>query len=275
MGTLASSTNYFSNAIVGQPGVGADIDLYASSSTPKYQVGFGFTRGDGNKYRYAQFGAIANRGNLVAPLTSDGYINNTIKAGALVANLTKQGNETMNPNAIGSRYAQLTVSASAHQFEGGYLVVHSGTGFGFTYRIKDNDTTSTKVTGDTFLNLYEPIVVALDSNSEIAIALSPYVALTPATSLSATAANVSGVTVTNNSAGSYGWVCTHGVTSALSDVSIGLAGKAAYVSTNTAGCVSALSGTLGSAGALSTAYVGIFLVPGTSANYATIYCTLE
>ena len=42
------SAQYFSNAIVGQMQVGADVNLYRQDTAPKYAVGQGFTRGDGN-----------------------------------------------------------------------------------------------------------------------------------------------------------------------------------------------------------------------------------
>ena len=270
---LLSNTNYYSNAIIGTPAAGSDIDLFQSTSTPKYQVGFGFTRADGNKYRYGQFTAIANRGTLVAPVTSECDQTEILKAGALTANLVPQGNEIMNPNAIGSRYAQLVVSASANQFAGGYLTIASSTGFGFTYRIKGNDTVGTKVTGNTFFSLYEPIVVALDSNSCVTISSSRFVSLTPATSLTATCAAVTGVAVSNNSANSYGWVCTDGKIGVLQDASIAASGKPVYLSTTTAGAIAGYANIQGSNPAF--AMVGYMVSPGSSAEYSVIYLNVD
>jgi hypothetical protein len=270
---LLSNTNYHSNAIVGVPQVGADVDLYASGSTPKFQVGFGFSRGDGNKYRYGQFTAIANRGSLVAPVTSECDQTEILKAGALVANLSRQGNENIDPNDIGSRYAQLVVSASNNQFAGAYLTIASGTGFGFTYRIKGNDTVSTKVTGNTFFNLYDPIQVKLDSNSCVTISSSRFVSLTPANTLTATCATVVGATVTNNSAGSYGWICTGGKMGVLQDASIAASGKPVYLSTTTAGSVAGYANIQGSNPAF--AMVGYMVSPGSSAEYSIVYLNLD
>lgn len=61
-----STTGYFSNAIVGQPQAGADIDIHEVNSTPKFALGFGFTRSDGNKYRYVQLSAATSAGTLVS-----------------------------------------------------------------------------------------------------------------------------------------------------------------------------------------------------------------
>ena len=66
-----SSSSFFSNAIVGTPQVGADIDVYGSSTSPKFAVGFGFTRADGSKYRYSHFGAATNRGLCVSTDVSE------------------------------------------------------------------------------------------------------------------------------------------------------------------------------------------------------------
>ena len=270
---LLSNTNYYSNAIIGTPGLGSDIDLYQTTTTPKYQIGFGFTRADGNHYRYGQFTAIANRGNLVSPVTSECDQTEILKAGALVANLVPQGNEIMNSNAIGSRYAQLVVSASANQFAGGYLTIASGTGFGFTYRIKGNDTTASKVTGNTFFNLYDPIQVALDSNSCVTISSSRFVSLTPANTLTATCVQVAGVTVTNNSANSYGWICTGGKIGVLQDASIAASGKPVYLSTTTAGAIAGYANVQGSNPAF--AMVGYMASPGSSTEYSVIYMNIE
>ena len=48
---VASNTNYYSNAIVGVPQVGSDINIHQLDSTPKFAVGYGFERADGAKFR--------------------------------------------------------------------------------------------------------------------------------------------------------------------------------------------------------------------------------
>jgi hypothetical protein len=265
-----STSSYFSNSIVGAPQLGADIDLYAAHTSPKYQVGFGITRGDGNKFRYSHFGALTAAGALTAVDRSESDQYAVIKAGALAASLTKVGGETMNVNAIGSRYAALVITATAHQFAGGYLVVHSGTGFGFTYHIKDNDATSAQITSNTVVQLYDPIVVALDSNSEITITGHNYANLEPITTTDPCPA---GVAVTNVSASGYGWVQTRGPVGVLQDATIGTIAKGLVsVSSNTTGAV-------GIAGASLTGpnypIVGYLLNPGTSAAYSTVFLTLE
>lgn len=270
-----STSSYFSNAIVGTPGQGADVDLYQSSTLPKYQVGFGFTRGDGNVYHYGHFGALTNRGQVVSKLASETNQTKIENVGALVANLTKQGGEIMNPNAIGSRYMQLVITATANQFAGGYLTVTTGNGAGFTYRIKGNDATSAQVTGNTFLNLYDPVQVAIDSNSDIIIAGSPYADLFPATTVTITAATVAGVACTNNSAGSYGFICTGGIIGALQDANTGTYGRNVYLSSTTVGAVQCMTATISVASYALYPQIGYIVEAGSSADYSLIMLNLN
>ena len=267
-----STSSYFSDSICGQTNVGTDFDVFDTSTTPKYSVGLGFIRADGTKFRYIHAGAILTAGGVVATDVSESGQPSVLKAGALVASLVKSGNSPMNNNAIGSRYMQLVITATADQFSGGYVTVNSGTGFGFTYHIRGNDATSAVATSNTILELYEPIQVALDSNSQISIAGCPYANVELITTTDPVAA---GVSCNNQSSGSFGWIQTAGITSALQDISIGTVGKIAYVSTNTAGAIGCFGGALGSPAAYNIAPVGYIVEAGSSAGYSLVYLQLE
>ena len=267
-----STSSYFSDSICGQTQVGADFDVFDTSTTPKYTVGLGFVRGDGAKFRYGHIGAIVAAGAVVATDVSESGQPSVIKAGALVANLTKKGNETMNPGAIGSRYMQLVITATADQFAGGYVTVNSGTGFGFTYHIRGNDATSAIVTGNTHLELYEPVQVAIDSNSQVSIAGCPYANLEGAT---ATDKVPAGVSLQNQSASSYGWLQTHGIVAALQDVTIGTVGKPVFLSSNTTGAVSCVADALSSTTGQTFPLLGYLVEAGSSAGYSLVYLQLE
>lgn len=271
-----STSSYFSNSIQGQPGLGADIDLYSSESNPKYAVGFGFTRGDGNKYRYCHFGALANRGNAVAKLVSETNVAKIENVGAVLTNRAKPEGNGILTNAIGSRYMQLVITATADQFAGGYVTVTTGAGAGFTYRIKGNTATSAgnPVTGNILTELYDPIQVAIDSNSDIVIAGSSYADLHPATTVTAGAATVVGVTVTNNTAGNFGWICTGGVIGALQDAAIGVYGKPVGLSTTTVGAITVLSSSVTASGFV-VQQIGQLVEPASSTDYSIINLTLE
>ena len=265
---VSTSTNYFSNAIIGVPQVGADIDVHQVDLTPRFQVGFGFERADGNKYRYCHFGADTNRGLLVSQDMNETNVKTPIiHVGSTVANNTRPEGEIIDPNAIGSHYIQCSMTAVAHQFAGAYASVASATGLGYTYRVKDNTATGTPKAGEIYLELYKPIVVAVDSNTGFQVVGSLYSDLEGMTTTDriAAGATVSGVSDTN-----YAWICTKGVTSILQDASIGTDGLVAYSSTNTTGAVSYIA-----TGALLSREVGQFIIAATAANYSVVKLELE
>lgn len=265
-----STSSYFSNSIQGQPGLGADIDIYESSTTPKYAVGFGFQRADGNRYRYCHFGALTAVGLLAASDVSESNRTKIENVGCVLANRTKRAGEFLNPNVYGSRYMQLVITATSDQFAGGYLTVTTGSGAGYTYRIAGNTATSDgiPVTGNIYLDLNDPIFSEIDSNSDIAIAGSPYANLEGATTTDAVPV---GVTVVGNSASSYGWVCAGGVVAVLQDANIGSVGNPVYMSSNTTGAIMSLKGCTTSAGALALyPSVGYIVEAGSSADYSLV-----
>ena len=264
---VSTSTNYFSNAIIGVPQVGTDIDVHQVDLTPHFQVGFGFSRADGNQYRYCQFGADANRGLLVAQNAGESNVKTPIiHVGATVANNTRPEGEIIDPNAIGSHYIQCSMTAVAHQFAGAYASVASATGLGYTYRVKDNTATGTPKAGEVYLNLYKPLIVAVDSNTGFQVVGSPYSDVEPlgTTNRIAAGATVSGVSDTN-----YAWICTNGVTSILQDAAIGADGAVASASSNTSGAVMYVV-----APGLYRA-VGQFIIAATASNYSVVKLELE
>jgi hypothetical protein len=265
-----STDSYFSNSVIGVPQVGGDIDIYETNSTPKYAIGFGFTRADGNKYRYSHFGATVSVSNLVAVDVSESGFTHSSGSFTTAAKLSKRAGETLNPNAKGSRYMQLTITASADQFAGGYIAITSGLGYGFSYRVKGNTATTAGVpcTGDIYLDLCDPLQAALDTRSAMAIAGCPYANLEVT---STTDCIPVGVTVTDISSSAYGWICTKGVTPVLQDATIPTGTKkVAQVSTATAGAITSLVDS-------HTSYpiVGNVIESGSSTVYSLIYLTLE
>ena len=218
-----TGTNYFANAIVGQPQVGADFDIFDSHSLPRYAVGMGFTRSDGNKFRYCHFGAVTEIAESVATDRSEGGISGT----NVVINPTSAvavNFESANAGAIGSHFVQATLTANANQFAGGYLVINGGTGVGITYRIKGNTATNDPTTSDMRFQLYKPIAVALDQTSDIIAVPSPYSNLEPSTTLVAGTVTgdqgVRGISVVGHSAPSYGWICTHGTIGVVTEANV-------------------------------------------------------
>ena len=215
-----TQSNYFANAIVGQPQVGADFDIFdVSTTSPKYAVGLGFERSDGNKYRYVHYGLATAVGLTVSTDRSESN-----KSGAnLVINPTSAGKPDFEPvqmGAIGSHFVEATITITANQMAGGYMHIVGGTGRGYTYRIKGNIVPDSTRSGAARIETYEPIKVALDQTSDINLVGSMYANLEPATTGTVIGADISvaGVAVSAATKDDYGWICTKGVTTVVMEV---------------------------------------------------------
>lgn len=211
-----TASNYFANAIVGVPQVGTDYDIYdVTADTPKYAVGTGFERSDGNKYRYVHYGEVTEQAEMVSQDLSE----SCISAPNIVINPTSAGKpdfEPVNMGAVGSHYVEATLTLTANQLAGAYMGVYSGTGYGCVYRVRGNTTPDSTRSGASRIQLYDPIHVALDQTTGLSIIGSRYANLEPSTT-SATGAIggnnfLAGVAVAGASANNYGWVCSRGIT---------------------------------------------------------------
>jgi hypothetical protein len=213
---IATNTNYYSNSIIGIPQAGADIDIHERNTTPRFAVGFGFERSDGNKYRYVQYSTAVAAGTLVGnPVTGT----NKISTDAIVVATTTAdavANEIIKPGAAGSRYVEITLaSVAANQYAGGTFVAAKDTGVGYSYRVKGNTATGTPKTTTFRMELWEKLKVGLDNTTDIAIASCKYANMTYQTMVLGTSNNVVGVCMSSVTADNYGWVCTRGIVGAL------------------------------------------------------------
>jgi hypothetical protein len=267
-----STSSYFSNSIVGVPQLGADIGVFDTHLSPKYAVGFGFQRADGSKYRYVHFGAATNRGLLCATDISESCC--TYQSLCTVSlTTTKLAGETISPNAIDSRYIQALITATADQFAGGTAVVtNTGSGTGYSYRIKGNTATGDPTTGYCYLELYDKLVTALDTTTDLSIAGSRYSNCEGATT---TDKILAGATMTSHSSGSYGWVCTKGPACVLTGVTITVIGNHVALSTDTTGACMGVPATSSGGVYAFTQTVGTCLVAGSNSEYSLVDMSLE
>lgn len=240
---ISTSTNYYSNAIVGQPMAGADIDVHERNTTPKFAVGFGFMRADGNVYRYYQAGAaIASPGVLIGTTATN---NNLASVDALVvapATATNVGNEMVKPGAVGSYYVQVTLTTvAANQFAGGTLAITKDTGKGYSYRIRGNTATGDPSSTTFRLELFDKIKVALDNTSDIAISATKYANLSVNAFVLGSTSNIVGIAQAAMSDGNYGWALTRGIGACLASaadtaygaVIVVASATGTYIQTNT------------------------------------------
>lgn len=212
------SNQFFSNSIVGMMQAGADVDIYAVNATAKYPIGQGFTRADGNVYRYVSYDGAVTAGRLVAPVVANAVLtvnDNNIKhpdSATIV-----EAERPIKPGQVGSHYIQITLAGiAAQKYRGGYLVTNSGSGRNYTYRIVGNTATGNPVSGDLYIQLYEQLQAEVSGNSDIIICPSMYNSLDVAST--ATNWGVAGVAMeTSTATNVFGWICTKGVVGVLQD----------------------------------------------------------
>ena len=255
-----STSTYYSNSIVGQMMVGGDVNVYDTHATPRYPVGQGFTRADGNVFRYAHVGTATNAGVLVGHTTASGGA--TYNAAVPVASASAvavAAEAPILPGQVGSHYVEVTIaSIAANKYQGGYLITTRGTGVGDTYRIIGNTATDNPATGTLRIQLAEAIKVAILPSTGTIIVASMF---TDCAATATTAAQVTGVTMaTTTSTNLWGWVCTRGVVGCQEDATnTVVAGQQLMASRVTSGAYASLTvstGTLLVAGAFSSPIIG-------------------
>ena len=274
-----STSTYYSNGIVGQMMSGVDVDITRADSAPKYPVGQGFTRADGNVFRYAHVGTATNAGKLVGPTTSSGGA--TYGAAVVVASASAvvvPQEYPILPGQVGSHYLEVTIAAiAANKYQGGYLIVTRGTGLGETYRIVGNTATDNPATGNLRIQLAEAIKVALTATTGIIIVPSMFTDLAATTT---SASQVSGVLMsTTTSTNLWAWICTRGVTTCAEDAAVAvIAGNQLVASANTAGSYMCLTnnGTTVGSSTSNRPIIGYSITPaGSSSRNGAIYLQIE
>ena len=218
--------HYTSNSIPGiLKGLGettiADVDTY-----PKFAIGAGFQRQDGNFYRYCSFATGAPTQGLLVSQTVANTCSASTDALIIAPLATMQMSDDMPgtyAGAIGSRYVWFVLASTIiDQFAGGYITMTKDTGVGYCYRIKKN-TASATINGTAstvILELYDPLQVAVDHTTDMSITGCLHNDLVSALDttnhiiVGVTQADFTGATT---AAPKFGWICTHGVTACLQD----------------------------------------------------------
>jgi len=236
--------DYQSNSFTSPIG-GGDFNIFDMHAIQRYAIGTRVSRVDGSEFVYSHFLTDSAAGTVVGPDISEGGevagVDNALIAPASAAAVP---DTVITAGSIGSRHVQMTnAGIVADEHAGGYLAIVSGTGAGYTYRIKGNDATDDTVTGDVVIELYDPIKVAIDTTSDVHIIGSPYAQLIKATGAGGEDNLAVGVTCANMdvSVAAYGWVCAKGIIAPLVDGTIA-AGEAITLSDGVAGAVQVAGG---------------------------------
>jgi hypothetical protein len=237
-----STTSWFNNGIQGIPGVGADVDIFETVSSPNFAVGTRFTRSDGCEFVYAHFGAAVTFPGLI--VGQDISESSTANAGSRLlasASCTAIAGETIKPNTVGSHYVQcIGGGISVDQFAGGYFHTTKGDGGFYQYRIRGNTASAQLTSGAKltyYIELYEPLQQTLSTiqTTNCRILGSQYTNLESC--LAGTDGLIGGVTTCSHAASTYGWVQTKGLALIRGDASYPNLGSVAALSNVKAGCV--------------------------------------
>lgn len=225
-----------------------DQDLYTSSSTAKANLGALGQTADGRKFRYVKNGGVLM---VVGKLQQS------------PAQDTSEQDLTPTATAIGatSLTTSSTVTVTANEYAGGFVMVTVTPGVGHAYRIKSHPAaTAAAVT----LELEDPIRVALTTTSRIDLVNSPYdgVIINPAASSGVTV----GVAVHPIAVDEYGWIQSNGIVNCLADGTL-------TVGTN----ISASNAVAGAVEAAVTAQnaVGYVVTAITDTEYGPIFLTID
>jgi len=200
----------------GALGVGQGI--YEASDTPLHRVGEKLELFGGRIFRYAHFYADTTDttlgGYLMAPDISE---QDRAEIDSLIVDVASDSGN-YSPAAGATKIEFTLASVDKNEFQGGTMHITDGEGEGHTYLIKRNSASGEKLDSDdpaldgtssVILELYDGVVVALDTDSEFVIIGNMWKNLTPADS---TDTNVSGVAMIGMdvSVKEYAWVQTWG-----------------------------------------------------------------
>lgn len=206
-------------------------DLYKYGTTQNHNFGERAVSPDGRVFRYAKAGATALvPGNwLQSPVVAANHVNLTPTA----------------VSAVGATSITVTLgatAATANQYAGGMVVVEKGsTGAGQSLLIKSHPAADSSAT--LVLTLEDPVQVATSGTITVSLIANRYngVIQTPATTLTGTPV---GVAVGAIPAGEFGWICSQGLTGALSDGAITVGTVGIAVPSAAAGAAKVMAATL-------------------------------
>lgn len=212
-------------------GVIPQQNIYEASSIAKHTPGDWTSFSDGRRYRYAYNGGVAlAAGHVIqsAPETTN-YTNLVVAVAA----------------AIGAKAVTITlggVALTANQMTLGTLHVNAGTGLGYTYAIKGHSAQAT-TTGNVTINLFDPLVIALDTTSYVTLTSNLWSKVVTAPASTPTG-KVVGVAICVVPINYYAWLQTRGP-AAVETVGTLIVGNLAEAYTaTTPGCVGPVLGNI-------------------------------
>jgi len=237
-----ASSNKYKESRVGYGIIKPAQGIYEESVSQKAEIGFRLLVGD-RVFRYAYAGGTAlAAGKLDKSAQLPAEVNKAVAAAA----------------AAGTYEVAVTTAAAQLYLAEGYMVVNDADGEGLSYRIKSSKANATAATS-TDIVLYDPIVTALTTSSEVELYGSPYYDL----DLSATVTDhISGIPPIPVTANYYFWLQTWGPCACL--VGATTAAGDLLVPHTTDGSVCPAS-------VFTSNIIGFAMTPGTAGEYNGIF----
>jgi len=233
---------------------GGLIDLFTQTTLQQFPLGSKVIQGD-RAFRYVKCGGsnIAVGLLTTGPASGADHIKDLAVAAAA---------------AIGAKSVTITnggtTAITANMFAGGYLFVNDVDGEGQCLRIRSHPAAATSAS--CAITTYDPLTVALTTNSQCGIKKNPYDAIV--VSATTPVAVPVGVTCRGLTANYYGWLQTFGPCAVLCN-GTHVVGKPVEVGLTTAGSVDVGAGTTGADA------IGVCMSVGASTEYSLIFLTLD
>ncbi len=225
------------------------------SETQKYPLGARLSLADGRMFRYAENGAVALTPGLVNSSPDDGAEKeDTITVAA------SQGARSITYTAVGT--------ITENQYADGLLVITDGTGQGMQYKIKNHLAIAAGSTGT--INLYDPIVTALDTTTDVMLVKSAFKSVIVAPDQVVIPTGVAPIPVQANF---FFWSQTRGIAPVLSEDSTGSAATERICTLGTSAGVLTTAG--GAPGAAIIGRVYFDSLDRISGDYDVTFLTIE
>ena len=239
-----STKSYHNNNIPGNIDL-AKFNIRESVTEPRYALGTRVSIGN-RTFRYAHFGAATSQAMIVSTDISAQGTDSTTKLGIIApvsSNTTTDGTK-------GQKFVQFTLaSMSVNQLAGGYFHVSgdttgTGTGGGYTYRIKGNSASGVGTSSDEVrIELYDNIETEVTSGASTFIIGNLYADLLRHATSGSIDQLVVGVSLAVQAADDFGWVQTWGPAACQSDGTVSAGNPVSASGTSTgAGRVDVLGG---------------------------------
>lgn len=198
----------------------ANLNPFDSGTVQKYPLGLKVTLND-RTYRYVEFGGTAGAGTVCQREAPDAAHDDLAVAAS----------------AIGAVSATISTSITLveNEYAGGSFTAETDTGLGYNYLITKHDADA--ATGGAVVTFTPPLVVALDTTSDIKLVKSAYkeIIIAPTTLTGA----IVGVSCCAGADGTFGFIQTSGDAVVLTDGTV-VIGQHVRVSDATAGAVEPL-----------------------------------